>query len=1273
MERFNFKRKVAYALIASLGIFLSSFYFASALSTFQTSQGGTGTTTPSGILSGDNGATGHLNTVKIGTGITWDGTTLSASGVFPFTSVAGYNSTSTTLAFLNGFFSTASSTQSGNFYLPALSQGFLYTGSNGLASTIASSSIKLSWFNNDLGNYGGFLTAYDPFPTHPASGVSATTSQINVVGLLDTASTTLTTTLNLTSLSQGVAYIGSLGKVNSIASSSLNVGTATALAANGTNCSAGNYPLGVDASGNSENCTAAAVGTVTGVTGTWPILSSGGAAPNITFGGLSTTTNLTQGQLPYVTGVNTFGQVATTTLTGSGVVSISNAPVVIGGTPAVATITGGTGGQVLAWLSGVPTWTATSTFGSGYATTTTNYVTHSTSTAAFDGVTFGMNIVPTAGALTWTPTFSGNFNSHSHDSSLTGTTYNASAAVSDWGLALNHTNTWSVLQNFNYSSSTLYSSFLTASSTSLFAGTLNLPNLTGTQCLHEISGVVSGTGSDCGSGSGLSSYDAWTHPSAGVSATTSQMQFNGNASTTELSINKYLLSTSTGYLDMMNWSNDKFSIFRIKAPLANPDEATLSLVDYLDGVDNSSNVEFVDFYNEHYSDSQQIGIRQAYNGTGVAKPIVFGHWNQALGASGKDPGNKLILLPSGTVGIAQATSSLDKTAMLHIASSTAAVLLKVDTAPGTTKFRVNPTAVDVYENAIVNSGNSLVTNNATNNGAAYIFNNGASGLNDLTMTAFTGPQFSMNDTRFNFTGGNVGIGTSTPFVSLQISSTTASATFKPQLALSDFSAAANKKHWTLSSEGGNFYIASSTDVYATSTQNALSITNTGVMSIGTTTAGCLNTTSTGLLYAATCAAGGGVTSVATNNGLIGGTITTTGTIGLDTSGLSTNALTAWNGSKLVATGTPQITFGNFLGTTTATSTLNGNLIVGANQALPYLRVASTTPNYGYFSNDLIDAYDKRNDEMLINAGNGASASCAASGFVANGDISNGGTDFSFFGFANTGWTGSNCSLNSLTGVTPEDTIVYNPTGNVDYLTGSSTTAVGHRWFTNGTAPSNERMRIDGVGRLDLGTTTNPLTQMVIASSTNPQLALSAGAGLAQWFMRNAGGNFYLGTTTVAGTATTSTAAFSLTGSGAPQLGIGTSSPFTTLSIVNTAGSGFPLLAIASSTGTGAALPVFEIDNNGHNIFSGPKPTCNANCTFTAGNDNAFRVKLGSGVTTATVTFVATWGTLAPICVANEGDAGTVDIGASSTPTTVVLTALSSLTSKDVDVQCQGIQ
>lgn len=47
---------------------------------FQTLQGGSGTSSPSGILYGDNGATTHLNTVTIGSNLTFSGGTLSATG-----------------------------------------------------------------------------------------------------------------------------------------------------------------------------------------------------------------------------------------------------------------------------------------------------------------------------------------------------------------------------------------------------------------------------------------------------------------------------------------------------------------------------------------------------------------------------------------------------------------------------------------------------------------------------------------------------------------------------------------------------------------------------------------------------------------------------------------------------------------------------------------------------------------------------------------------------------------------------------------------------------------------------------------------------------------------------------------------------------------------------------------------------------------------------------------------------------------------------------------
>lgn len=49
---------------------------------------------------------------------------------------------------------------------------------------------------------------------------------------------------------------GANGSTKTIATEDGNIATATALAANGSNCSAGQYPLGVDASGAAENCTA---------------------------------------------------------------------------------------------------------------------------------------------------------------------------------------------------------------------------------------------------------------------------------------------------------------------------------------------------------------------------------------------------------------------------------------------------------------------------------------------------------------------------------------------------------------------------------------------------------------------------------------------------------------------------------------------------------------------------------------------------------------------------------------------------------------------------------------------------------------------------------------------------------------------------------------------------------------------------------------------------------------------------------------------------------
>ncbi len=213
------------------------------------------------------------------------------------------------------------------------------------------------------------------------------------------------------------------------------------------------------------------------------------------------------------------------------------------------------------------------------------------------------------------------------------------------------------------------------------------------------------------------------------------------------------------------------------------------------------------------------------------------------------------------------------------------------------------------------------------------------------------------------------------------------------------------------------------------------------------------------------------------------------------------------------------------------------------------------------------------------------------------------------------------------------------------------------WFNGGANLNNETMRLIANGNLGVGTTSPSAHLSIDTASSTPTEASFRVADRGATLLNLA--------------TTTQTA---LQSGDIKGFGIGTSSPDATFS------------AIAASS-TANAAPLFDfwgiinainyaflrIDSWGHAIMAGPAPVCDANCTFVAGNDNAFRVNLGSSITSSTVTFSHAWGALAPICVANEGSAGTVDVSASSTPTTVVLTALSALTSKDVEVQCVGIQ
>lgn len=140
---------------------------------------------------------------------------------------------------------------------------------------------------------------------------------------------------------------------------------------------------------------------------------------------------------------------------------------------------------------------------------------------------------------------------------------------------------------------------------------------------------------------------------------------------------------------------------------------------------------------------------------------------------------------------------------------------------------------------------------------------------------------------------------------------------------------------------------------------------------------------------------------------------------------------------------------------------------------------------------------------------------------------------------------------------------------------SSYDAWTHLYFGGANVPSYSAT----TSQMAIGTSTAYSYQLTVASSTAPQLALSERAGVAQWTMRNNGGNLSISTTTIAGTATTSIDALRLVGNGKPSISIGSSTPFATLSVVAENSTNFLNLFALATSSDGSTKSVV-VDNNG---------------------------------------------------------------------------------------------
>lgn len=255
---------------------------------------------------------------------------------------------------------------------------------------IFSNAIKISTFSGLVAANGGLTYAAATSSIGAGTGLSFSgTLGAQVGGSNGTFS--VNTTQNITTLSN-LSSAGTLNNTSSGVLYSTATSTPTVSAPITYSGTLGQFIGGASGAFGCTTASAGVTGCLSGtdyntfngkenvLTFTWPLIRS---TNTITFGGLSTTTNLTQGQIPYVTGVNTFGQVATGTETCSSGISCTGFSVI--GSGAAITNTGVTSivagaGVSISGATGAVTITNTgSTFAYPF-NTATNFATTTAAT-----------------------------------------------------------------------------------------------------------------------------------------------------------------------------------------------------------------------------------------------------------------------------------------------------------------------------------------------------------------------------------------------------------------------------------------------------------------------------------------------------------------------------------------------------------------------------------------------------------------------------------------------------------------------------------------------------------------------------------------------------------------------------------------------------------------------------------------------------------------------------------------------------------------------------
>ena len=435
------------------------------------------------------------------------------------------------------------------------------------------------------------------------------------------------------------------------------------------------------------------------------------------------------------------------------------------------------------------------------------------------------------------------------------------------------------------------------------------------------------------------------------------------------------------------------------------------------------------------------------------------------------------------------------------------------------------------------------------------------------------------------TSGNVGIGTTTPFSRLQIADSSASATFKAQVVLTDTNGGTDAKHVSLASVNGEFRIGTTSDAYATSTlfsiTNASTTISKALYSSSAATssfAGGVNLTSGCWAIAGTCIGASGssnwtdvgayLSPLTAGDGILinsaSSTITNLVTVNATSSALYVSGqtiLAATGGNVGIGTTTPLSKL-----TVTADGTYNGTaqfVISGTTNPLKQLLLGFDTSSDFGFIQPVTQGTAYRDLILSPSGGNvGIGTTTPFRKFSITDTVS---TAQAVVAYDATRYAEQRVDTSGdlNIGASGGDTFFNND--NLWVCTGGSIT-------TNG-CPSGSPTGAGNViveNKIGIGTTT-PNWALQVAG-TRPAFAISdasAGANLKHWLLSSMGGNLYIGTSTDA-YATSTTATITVNSNG--FVGVGTSSPTKQLSISN-----LLFVGAGGATGMGTATSTFQGD------------------------------------------------------------------------------------------------